>query len=112
MTARLERALADLLGSYDGGYTFWRAACVALDEALDEARDHDHFRAHPPGAFRDLLRRVDDALRMAATAVEVQMLLDDEPDDKDAERRRDIAELLHARAAALATERNPLRPVN
>jgi hypothetical protein len=103
----LERALADLVGGYEGGWSFWRAALAQLDLAVERSRDgRDPFTSYPQGAFRRLLIDVDDALRMAATAVEVQAILNGEPDDKDAERRRDVAELLAARARRLAAERN------
>lgn len=112
MSARTERALADVLGgTYNGGWAFWRAALSTLELAIDDAGDsHDAFRVHAPHAFERLLLHVDDALRMAATAVAVQLILDDEEDGRDVDRRRDIAELLHARAVAIAHERNPLLP--
>jgi hypothetical protein len=107
LTAGLERALADVLGGFDGGWSFWRAALAELGEAIARSSDgRERFTSYPQGEFRRLLRDVDDALRMAATAVELQALLNGEPDDKGAERRRDIAELLHARARAIAAERN------
>jgi hypothetical protein len=109
-TPRLERALADLVGGPAGGWAFALAGLAALEQAVTSARSGaDRFRAYPAGWFRALLVDVDDALRIAATAVDVQLVLDEhEGDGRSLDRRRDISELLLARANALADERTPL----
>lgn len=106
LTPRLERALADVVGGYGGGWHFWQAAIAALEEALADARHSESsFRSFPPAPFRRLLVAVDDALRMAAAAVAVQQALDEDDDGKRADRERDIAEVLLARARELERDR-------
>lgn len=107
LPGRLGRAVADVFGGYDGGLVFWSAALVALERAIADARaGEERFRSYPAGEFRRLLGRVDDALRMAAAAVDVQAIIDEgELDGRERDRDRDVAELLLARARELADER-------
>jgi hypothetical protein len=94
-----DRALADVLGGYDGGRAFWLAALAALEEACRRSRDRaEAFSSYPPGEFNRLLREVDDALGLAAIAVGVQEVLnDDGANGTPAGRRAEIDELLRRR---------------
>jgi hypothetical protein len=103
---RFERALTDLVGGYDGGAVLWLVSAMRLEVAVNRARDVDRFRLHPEGALNRLLVDVDDALTTGTVAVDLQRLLNDHGDEQtEAGRRRDVAELLHARARELADAR-------
>lgn len=73
------RAVADVLGGFDGGQAFARAALAGVDQAVERARDRaEGFSSWPRGWFDRLLGDVGDALRLAAIAVVVQELLNEE----------------------------------
>jgi hypothetical protein len=92
-----DRALADVLGGYDGGRAFWLAALAALEQACVRSRDRtEAFSSYPPSELRRFLADVDDALGLAVIAVGVQEILngDDDPRETAASRRAEIDALL------------------
>lgn len=100
-----DRALADLLGGSSGGWAFYRAALAAVELALERARDREApFCSFPHGEFNRLLRDLEDALGLAATAVQVQNLVNAEPDERDGDRRAAIVDVLLERARAAKLE--------
>lgn len=71
-----ERALADLFGGFDGGWALWRAALASLELAVERSRDAEgRFTSFPAGEMRRLLRDVEGAVALAATAADLQRLL-------------------------------------
>jgi hypothetical protein len=107
MASRLERALAELVGGYEGGWAMFMIGLMKLDLAAADLRQLEHgFRSHPEGAWNRLLSLVDEALRTCELAVDLENALADRQDEPDDEQRRqDVAELLLGRARALADER-------
>jgi hypothetical protein len=98
----LERAIVDVVGGPDAGHAFWLAALAKIDHAVARSRDReDAFCTWPAGEWGRLTRDLEEALELAATGVDVQMLVLGEPADKG-QRRESIAEMLRARAAAVA----------
>jgi hypothetical protein len=106
MPSRLERALAELVGGYEGGWALFLVGLMRLDlAAADLRRLEDAFRSHPEGVWNRLLVNVNEALRTCELAVELEHALAERADSADDERRRqDVAELLLGRARALADE--------
>lgn len=107
MNVGADRALADVLGGYDGGRAFWLASLAALEQAVVRSRDRaDAFSSYPPGELRRFLHDVDDALGLAVIAVGIQEILNDEPGkESPAERRGEIDELLRRRVHQVKAER-------
>lgn len=102
----LERALADLVGGVDGGFSLWSIACGKLEQVAAGARDEYRFRSYPSGALNRLLVDLEDVLRVATLAVELQTTLDGETDPTSPEQRQaDIAGLLLDRAREMVRER-------
>jgi hypothetical protein len=100
-----DAALADVLGGFDGGRSFWAAMLAALELAIARSRDRDQaFSSYPSGELRRFLRDVDDALSLAVTAVTVQEVLnrDDRGIGTPASRRAAIDEVLQRRARQAA----------
>jgi hypothetical protein len=106
VTTRFERALADLVGGYDGGYVLWLVALMRLDLAIADSRDRDLFRSYPEGAWNRLLTGIDDALRTCELGVDLERMIQTDGDAAgDDTRRADVAELLLGRARELADAR-------
>lgn len=111
MTSRFERALADLVGGYEGGWALWMVGLMRLELAVGDARDIDRFRSHPEGAWNRLLVNVDDALRTGELAVDLELMLQADGDVKpEDERSRSVADLLLVRARELADARLNMAP--
>jgi len=96
-----------LVGGVDGGLSLWHVAMGKLERAAAESRElEQRFRSYPPAALNQLLVDVDDALRTAALAVELQLALDGEDDNAGPDARREsIAALLLERARGLVDDR-------
>jgi len=108
---RISRALVDVLGGYEAGWGLWVSALGKLEQALVDARANgrDRFCSWPPQELRRLLADVEDALQLASTAVEIQLAVNEEPEDASSARRQaTIADVLHERAAELARRRSEL----
>jgi hypothetical protein len=105
--ARVARALVDVLGGYEAGWGLWLAALGQLEQALAEARTgRDRFCSWPPQELRRLTVALADAMELATTAVEIQLAVNEEPEDTaPADRLATIADVLHERAADLARRR-------
>jgi hypothetical protein len=111
VTSRFERALADLVGGYEGGWALWLVGTMRLELAVADARDLDRFRAYPDGAWNRLLVNVDDALRTVELAVDLERMLQSEGDAAGEDvRRRDVADLLLVRARELSDARLNMTP--
>lgn len=108
--ARVARALTDVLGGYEAGWGMWLSALGQLEQALVDAREgRDRFCSWPPNELRRLVRVLEDAMELAATAVEIQLAVMEEPErTRPVERMKTIADVLHARAADLARRRAAL----
>lgn len=105
MTAgRVDRALADLVGGWEGGETLWELACARLARlAREYAEEPMRFKSHPAGMLHRLEVACTDALHTVEVAVELQEALDEElPSEQRAEQ---LVDLLYARASRLAAER-------
>lgn len=104
VSGRVDRALADLVGGFEGGVTLFELACAKLARAAREAGgDEPRFRSHPAGALRRLRIDVEDALRVAALAVELHETIDGELPSED--RAAELADVLLDRARELARSR-------
>lgn len=101
----VDRALADLVGGWDGGYTLFAVAAGKLArQAAEWAEEGEmRFRSHPAGAVHRLRVACEDALRTAELAAEIHEALD--PEAPSEERAADLAALLLDRARRLALER-------
>ena len=101
---RLDRALADLVGGWDGGATLWELACARLARVAREYSDEPmRFATHPRGMLHRLEVACDDALRTVEAAVELHEALDHELPPE--ERAAQLVDLLFERARRLAAER-------
>lgn len=101
---RLDRALADLVGGWDGGATLWELACARLARlAREYAEEPMRFKMHPAGMLHRLEVACADALHTVEVAVELQDALDGELPSED--RAEQLVDLLFARARRLAAER-------
>lgn len=77
-----DRGVGDALGGASGGWYFWLAFLAQLGDAIERAREREGaFCSYPKGELGRLLRDVDAAFGLAATAVAVQQLIDDEDVD-------------------------------
>lgn len=106
MTAagRVDRALADLVGGWDGGATLWELACARLARlAREYAEEPMRFKSHPEGMLHRLEVACADAIRTVEVAVELHLALDDELPSE--ERAVQLVDLLFERARRLAVER-------
>lgn len=103
-SARMDRALADLVGGWDGGATLWELACARLARVAREYADEPaRFNTHPAGMLQRLEVACADAVQTVMVAVELHEALDhDLPAE---ERAAQLVDLLFARARRLATER-------
>ena len=111
MTTRFERALADLVGGYEGGWALWLVGLMRVELALNDARDVERFRAHPEGAWNRLLTGIDDGLRTGELAVDLELMLQADGDTASIDdRRRDVADILLVRARELSDARLNLTP--
>jgi hypothetical protein len=111
VTTRFERALADLVGGYDGGFVLWLVAMMRLDLVAQDSRDVDRFRSYPEGALNRLLVGVDDALHTCELAVDLERMIQDNGDGASLDdRKRDVADVLLARARELADARLMMTP--
>lgn len=97
---RPTRELADLLGGYDGGWSFWSAALSAIELTIARSRERvDGFTFAPETELKRVLRDLEDALGLAVTAVTVQQLVNDgESDGRARSRRADVAAMLLERS--------------
>lgn len=103
--ARLERALVDVLGGSEAGWSFWLAGLAKIEQAVRDSREgRDRFCSWPPQELRRLVTDLGDALELAMAAVEVQLVANGEPDEQGAGRRGMVDALL-ARARQLAEDR-------
>jgi hypothetical protein len=94
-----ERALADALGGYAGGWAFWRAGLEAVAIAVERSRGREGaFCSYPSGELNRLGRDVLDALELLATAVAVQ----DTINGDGADPAGSIADVLRQRVRAIA----------
>lgn len=101
---RLDRALADLVGGWDGGATLWELACARLVRVVHEfAEEPLRFKTHPAGMLHRLEVACGDALRTVEVAVALQGALDEEL--PSGERAEQLVDLLFERARRLAVER-------
>ncbi len=77
-----------------------------LEQATAEARDgRDRFCSWPPQELRRLTTALAGAMELATTAVEIQLAVNEDPDERADERRQTIAAVLERRAHDLAVER-------
>jgi hypothetical protein len=98
---RLERALADVVLGHDGGWSFWVAALVALEELAAESRVHgrDRFDDFPEGELRRLMLGIENALERASLAVELRAGYLGDMDARSVdEHRQAVADILLERA--------------
>lgn len=101
---RLDRALADLVGGWDGGATLWELACARLARLAHEFADEPmRFKSHPEGMLRRLSVACEDAVRTVEVAVDLHQALDEGVPSE--ERAEQLVDLLYARASRLAVER-------
>ena len=101
---RIDRALADLVGGWDGGATLWELACARLARVAHEfAEEPMRFKSYPAGMLHRLQVACEDALQTVEVAVELQEALDEELPSE--ERALQLVDLLFARARRLADER-------
>lgn len=100
----VDRALADLVGGWEGGSTLFELACVRLArQAAGYGEEEGRFRTHPRGALHRLQVACRDALNTAELAVELHEALDHElPAEEQA---AELAALLLERAHDLAARR-------
>lgn len=111
MSTRFERALADLVGGYEGGAVLWLVGAMRLELAVNDSRDVERFRSYPAGALNRLLTGVDDALRTAELAVDLEEMLAADGDAVTEQKRRDdIGAVLLGRARELADARLHMTP--
>jgi hypothetical protein len=104
VSASFDRALADLVGGWDGGATLWELACARLARLAREYADEPmRFKSHPAGMLRRLEVACEDALRTVEVAVDLHLALDDELPSE--ERAAQLVDLLVERARRLAAER-------
>ncbi len=108
--ARIARALVGVLGGYEAGWGLWLAALGQLEQALLSARENrDRFCSWPPQELRRLHTALEDALRLATTAVEIQLAVNEEPEGAPPSTRLEtIADVLQERAVDLARRRAAL----
>lgn len=94
------RALADLLGGYDGGWAFWSAMLSAVEQAVQRSRAGDgRFSSWPSGEFDRFVADLDDALGLGVIGVTVQQLVNDgDTDGRQEQRRQFVADVLLDRA--------------
>jgi hypothetical protein len=101
---RVDRALADLVGGWDGGATLWELSCARLARLASEYSDEPmRFKAHPAGMLHRLTVACEDALRTAELAVELHQALEEELPSED--RAGQLGDVLLERARRLAVER-------
>lgn len=104
MSASMDRAIADLVGGWDGGATLWELACARLARLAREYADEPmRFKSHPAGMLRRLEVACEDAIRTVEVAVDLHLALDDELPSE--ERAAQLVDLLFERARRLAAER-------
>ena len=101
---RLERAVADLVGGWEGGATLWELACARLArQAAAYADEPMRFASHPAGMLHRLEVACRDALATVEVAVELHEALDHELPAED--QAAQLAGLLLARAGHVAAAR-------
>jgi hypothetical protein len=105
--SRLERALAELVAGYDGGWSMWEAALSGLELVIRESREYGEprFASHPAGELRKLLLGVEDSLRRARLAVELRETLMADGDVAEDRRAGAIEALLLDKARTMVDER-------
>jgi hypothetical protein len=100
-----ERALADVLGGYGGGWAFWRAALEAVALAVERSREREGAFCHyPAGELRRFGSDLVDALAMLRTAVAVQLAVNADGAG-DLQRAESIADALLERVRDAAADR-------
>lgn len=105
---RVADALVDNLGGFDVGWALFRAALATIALAVERAQESEFpFTAHPNGVWRKLAYGVEDGIRLALVACELEELRHGEGDDERnaPARRADVARLLHERAVERARAR-------
>lgn len=102
---RVDRALADLVGGWEGGTTLWELACARLARQAREYADEPmRFNSHPEGMLKRLTIACEDALRTVELAVDLHQALDHERPAE--ERAVELVDLLLERANRLAVSRS------
>lgn len=95
----IERRIATLVAGPEVGRWLWTAALAGLEQAVANARSgRSSFAGYPRGELNRLLVDVDDALAMAALAVDLHDVVQGLEDEPDARAREEVAELLLKRA--------------
>src|SRR5579862_3695506 len=95
----IERRLAALVAGPEAGWWLWNAALQGLELAIEGARSgRSAFAGWPRGELNRLLVDVEDALAMAALAVDLREVVGGLEDEPDARSRHEVAELLLDRA--------------
>lgn len=105
---RVADALIDNLGGFDAGWAMFRAAMGLVRVGVERAEESEFaFTAHPQGVWRKLMYALEDGLRLAAAACEIEELRLEtaEPDRTGPARRQELARVLHERAVERADAR-------
>lgn len=101
---RVDRALADLVGGWEGGETLFELACARLARLAGEfSQEPARFNLHPRGMLHRLEVACRDALQTVEVACELHEAMDHELPAED--RAAQLVDLLLERARRLATER-------
>lgn len=101
---RVDRALADLVGGWEGGATLFELACARLARLAGEfAEEPMRFNSHPRGMLHRLEVACADALQTVEVACELHEAMDHELPAE--ERAAEIVDILLDRARRVATER-------
>lgn len=101
----IERAVADALGGFSGGWSFWRAGLESLAAALERSREREGAFCHyPAGELRRFGGDLVDALELLTTAARVQEAINADGHNP----AESIAEVLRARVRELSRDSDEL----